>query len=409
MKERIICFGGRPLAAVPATDLNMVRHGDMIDESIALKLGFVIRDLQYVWINLAAKKRTRVTGRIKATVQSIEHGRPKDSISLSARVVRDLFSLTGSEVIAGEIFIQKLDNFRKREKESTTSDNPVTGTAISSTANQEAKFPEDSSKYDYESSDRSSERDCSDCTAYSTCSSEQEGEPHNHRMRCAPHYEAHSSRVYERNKKLPSMDAIIPKVMVSKSTNNPHVQEKYSDDVPAWYLRPDPKLQATLAYCGGPSIYCDDEDSSFHEDSDTASERNCSDCMECSDDTSADDTQPRKSWIRCALHGEAHAKASTHKANIRRVRGRNNKLLREASSKVTDEEVEAERIRRVKFQMKPDDVLNQYFPGGSKLAHQFSDRWANEKKEEEAKKRQEEMRLRRVKELPKKIKKKKKR
>ena len=70
-KEKIILFRNRPLAAVSATDLNMDRHGTIIDEVLVIKLGFLICDLPYNWITLAANKKTRVTGRIKSSVQAL--------------------------------------------------------------------------------------------------------------------------------------------------------------------------------------------------------------------------------------------------------------------------------------------------------------------------------------------------
>ena len=71
-------------------------------------------------------------------------------------------------------------------------------------------------------------------------------------------------------------------------------------------------------------------------------------------------------------------------AYIRRVRGRNKKFLQLASSKVTEEAVDAERIRRAKFLKTPDEDLDQFFPGGAKFAHQLTDRWARRDELEKA-------------------------
>ena len=214
-KEKIILFRNRPLAAVSAKDLNMERHGTIIDELLAHKLGFVIRDLQYTWITLATNKKTRVCGRIRSTVQLLSKSLPGESLSLNARVVRDLTSITGSELIADENFFKKLSgNREKEERDSPTSDKPVTGASASSTASQnmDATLPnaralqayeEDCMLEDeYESSDHSSERDCSDCDVYSNCSSEDSDNPHSHRMRCGPHNVAHIGRVRGRKSKL---------------------------------------------------------------------------------------------------------------------------------------------------------------------------------------------------------------
>ena len=111
MKETAIVFGNRPLAAVPASDLNLEHLGNMLDEDIAIRLGFVVRDLQYVKISLSnanLNKKSRITGRIRSTVQSISKGHAGTSLSLSARVVRDLHNLTGAELIADEAFFEKL-------------------------------------------------------------------------------------------------------------------------------------------------------------------------------------------------------------------------------------------------------------------------------------------------------------
>ena len=82
---------------------------------------------------------------------------------------------------------------------------------------------------------------------------------------------------------------------------------------------------------------CDTDHSSFYEDSDCDSERNCLDWMEYSDSRTGDCSD----YIQ---HVESHAKDYAHEANIRRVRGRNKKLLEEAASGVTKEVVEEEKI-----------------------------------------------------------------
>ena len=121
--EAHVLFGNRPLAAIPAIDLDMEHHGNMIDECLAIKLGFVIRDLQYVWISLSTnniRKKTRIRGRTRATLQMIQQGRPSHSVAFSAKVVRDLFSLTGSEALADANFFKKLKQFKERERDRDT-------------------------------------------------------------------------------------------------------------------------------------------------------------------------------------------------------------------------------------------------------------------------------------------------
>lgn len=336
-------FGNRPLAAVPAMDLNLEHLGNMLDEDIAIKLGFVIRDLQYVRISLSdtnLNKKTRVTGRIRSTVQSISKGRAGISVSLSARVVRDLHSLTGADLIADEQFFKKLaGNFKKEERDRDTS--ATTGTRVSPAV----AVPSDSSKESIptnikkkstpsivsssscESSHRSSESECSQCTIYSSCSSEDEDDPHNHRMRCTPHNEAHIRRVCDRDKMILEWEA----------------------------------------------------HSNIDESSDRSSERNCSECTDCTCSSSDEDDMPESHIhrLRCVPHDEAH---------VNRVRGRN-KMLQEARSLITPEAEEAERTRRKKFQPSPEEMLNQSFPGGARNAHRLSKRWADEEK----KKRLEEL------------------
>ena len=102
-----------------------------------------------------------------------------------------------------------------------------------------------------------------------------------------------------------------------------------------------------------------------YEDSDRTSE-----CSSCADYTS----------------DEAEDYMCGPEAYIRRVRGRNKKFLQLASSKVTEEAVDAERIRRAKFQKTPDENLDLFFPGGAKFAHQLTDRWARRDELEKARK-----------------------
>ena len=372
-KEKIILFRNRPLAAVSATDLNMERHGTIIDELLAHKLGFVICDLQYTWITLATNKKTRVCGRIRSTVQLLSKNLPGGSLSLNARVVRDLTSLTGVELIADEKFFKKLSgNFTKEERDSPTSGSLTTGAANNSTTIQTTEFPVpnmvttlpnvrgphchegDSSfddKFDYSSSDHSSERNCSDCYVDSSCSSENKTEPHNHMSRCAPHNEAYIERVRGRRSKL---------------------------------------LQEASVFIN--SSFGEYEDN--YVSSDRSSERDCSDCYIDSSCTSEDKDEPHNHKSRCAPHSEAH---------IGRVKGRKSKALQEASAKVTEEEVEALRMRRSKFQQSPDSFLDEYFPGGSALAHHLSDRWEKEKQEKAKQLQQEQAKAKRLQELPSKI------
>ena len=351
-KERIILFRNRPLAAVSATDLNMERHGSIIDEVLALKLGFLIRDIQYNWISLATNKKTRVTGRIKSSVQALSKCLPGNTFSLNARVVRDLFSLTGFELITDEKFFNKLGNFKKEEKDSPTTSDTITGTAISSAVIKNTEFPIsnmdatlDSSfdGFEYESSDRSSERDCSDCYVDSSCSSENKDEPHNHMSRCAPHNEAHIGRVRGRKSEL--LQEVSARV------------DEFEDD---------------------------------YESSDNSSERDCSDCDVYSSCSSEDKDEPHNHRLRCGLHNEAH---------IGRVKGRKSKALQEASAMVTEEEVEAMRQRRGKFQQSPDSFLDEYFPGGSAFAHHLSDRWEKEKQDKVKQLQQDQVKARRLQEL----------
>ena len=202
--------------------------------------------------------------------------------------------------------------------------------------------------FKYESSDRSSERDCSDCDIYSSCSSENKDEPHNHRMRCGPHNEAHIGRVRGRKSELLQE--------VSARVNK--FEEGYV--------------------------------SSDYVSSDHSSEHDCSDCGVYSSCSSEAKEEPHNHRLRCGLHNEAH---------IGRVKGRKSKALQEASAMVTEEEVEAMRQRRGKFQQSPDSFLDEYFPGGSAFAHHLSDRWEKEKQDKVKQLQQDQVKARRLQEL----------
>ena len=79
LKETAICFACRPLAASPAMDFNADLKGNYIDEDIAIRLGFKIRNLHYAHLSLLPRdpsKRTRSTGSIKASIQAIKEGKP---------------------------------------------------------------------------------------------------------------------------------------------------------------------------------------------------------------------------------------------------------------------------------------------------------------------------------------------
>ena len=79
MKEKAILFGNRPLSISPTISFDLCHLGNLLDEDIAIKLGFPIRNFQYDRLSLASndKKRTCCVGTVRVTVQTIVQGRPQ--------------------------------------------------------------------------------------------------------------------------------------------------------------------------------------------------------------------------------------------------------------------------------------------------------------------------------------------
>jgi hypothetical protein len=120
MKEHIALHRNRPFAICSASDLNLEHHGTILDEDIALKMRFPIRQLQYVRLSLktdSSNECTRTVGVTRCTIQTISHGRPDRSVSFVARVVRDLHQLTGAEALADANLMKRLRTDMKVEKE----------------------------------------------------------------------------------------------------------------------------------------------------------------------------------------------------------------------------------------------------------------------------------------------------
>ena len=120
MKEHIALHRNRPFAICSASDMNLEHHGTLLDEVMALKMGFPIRQLQYVRLSLKTgsnNRCTRTTGVTRCTIQTISHGRPDRSVSFVARVVRDLHHLTGAEALADANLMKRLRPDMKAKKE----------------------------------------------------------------------------------------------------------------------------------------------------------------------------------------------------------------------------------------------------------------------------------------------------
>jgi hypothetical protein len=267
--------------------------------------------------------------------QRIQEMNWSTSLSISARVVRDLHNLTGAELIADEAFFKKLQKLNSKEESGRdTSDSPTNGPDTSSTVI--------------------------------------------------------SSTAPSNLKESANIDATVPNIQASKAKAGKTLpeQEEHSEGDTPWYHRKDSKLQAILQHCGGQGLHAlhhdekpprrdaqpfhDDEESSSYESSHRSSESDCSECTVYSSCSSEDEADPHKHRMRCTPHNEAH---------IGRVRGRNRKLLDGARSNVTEEAIEAERMKQDRLsQRHPDAILNESFPGGAKHAHQLAKRWDEEEK-----------------------------
>ena len=106
LREKAILYANCPLAICPAEDMGLESHGCLVDEDVAIRLNFPIRNLQYVHLNLFSddrKRKTRTTGTVRVTIQSISQGRAANSFALKARVVRNLFNITGAEALSDPI------------------------------------------------------------------------------------------------------------------------------------------------------------------------------------------------------------------------------------------------------------------------------------------------------------------
>ena len=119
MKERVILYANRPWAISPAEDIGLERYGCLVDESIAIQLNLPVRNLQYVPLSLVPndKKKARVTGTVRITVQNVVQGRPGNSLALNARIIRGLFDMTGFEATCDKLFSKKLADISSKKKE----------------------------------------------------------------------------------------------------------------------------------------------------------------------------------------------------------------------------------------------------------------------------------------------------
>ena len=112
MKEHAFLYAKRPFALCSATEAKLELSGTLslclLDELVAIKLGFPIHQLQYSRLSLNGKA-VRVCGVTRVTIQAIKNGRSGKSIAFSAKIVRDLTLHAGAEALADQKTMMKIN------------------------------------------------------------------------------------------------------------------------------------------------------------------------------------------------------------------------------------------------------------------------------------------------------------
>lgn len=111
-REIALLFAKRPFAVIPREHFSEsgpkeMDNSSLLDESLCLKLGFPVKNIQYKHYSIFGA-RTRLVGTVKATIQKIENGRAAQSLPFHAKVIRDLTNITGAEAISDDHFTNRL-------------------------------------------------------------------------------------------------------------------------------------------------------------------------------------------------------------------------------------------------------------------------------------------------------------
>ena len=115
MKEIPLLYGKRPFAVCSTSDAKVDCQDNLLDEEIALKLGFPIQQLQYSRLKLNGNI-VRICVIVRVTVQKIKNGKSDQSVPFLAKVVRDLCSVTGTDAVGSAELFQKISLISKADK-----------------------------------------------------------------------------------------------------------------------------------------------------------------------------------------------------------------------------------------------------------------------------------------------------
>ena len=75
------------------------RDANLVDLDLVNKMGITLRDIKVTRMTLLGHD-VRAVGRIKQTIQCVSKGRVQGTIHLEAKVVRDLYTILGTDCIA---------------------------------------------------------------------------------------------------------------------------------------------------------------------------------------------------------------------------------------------------------------------------------------------------------------------
>ena len=109
-KEFPVLYSRRPFCLASAVDFNLDHlKTSLVDENLALDLNLPIHNLQYQRFSLSEDKTvwSRLTGTLKLTAQVLENGKAGQSFQLKAKVIRNLFKITGAEAVCDALLEEK--------------------------------------------------------------------------------------------------------------------------------------------------------------------------------------------------------------------------------------------------------------------------------------------------------------